>query len=763
MLPNHTFSTVIGGIRVTAESGKLAEQAGGSVTFKVGDCVLLATATMSKTAMQGMDFFPLSAEYEERLYAAGRIPGSFFRREGKPSTKAVLTSRLIDRPLRPLFPKGMRNEVQVIVTALSSDSIYHLDTLAVNAASCAIAISDIPWNGPIAAIRIAYINGELVVEPTIPESETSSLDLRVAGSRDAILMVEASGNEIPEELMLKALTLAHEKMQPMIDMQEEMRRQIGKPKRELTYYGLENPMLEPVQERVGDRLFNIIAEQTVRQERGDAITTLTEEIVAEFVAENPEVNKVQIEEAIQTQIKMIVRDRILHDGIRPDGRDYKTIRELSAEVGLLPRTHGSGLFRRGQTQVMSIVTLGMPREAEKLDGLFPEDTRRYIHHYNFPPFSTGETWPMRGPKRREIGHGALAENALIPVIPSEEEFPYTIRVVSEVLSSNGSTSQGSVCASTLALMDGGVPIKKPVAGIAMGLIYDDETGKYAILTDIQGMEDHLGDMDFKVAGTADGITAIQMDIKLTGISLAMMTEALSQAKQARLDILKMMNSVISAPRAELGKYAPRMLTTKINPDQIGAVIGKGGSTIRSIQDEFAVVIDIQEDGTVLIAGIDGERSALAVGYIERLTRGVTPGEVYTGKVVRIVDFGAFVELLPGIEGLVHISQLAPTRIKSVDSVVNIGDEIMVMVIDVDNNDKVRLSRKAVLNGWTLEEARADDSGGSRPSGGGGGGDRRSSGGGGGGDRRSSGGGSGDRRSSSGGSGDRRGGGGGGRR
>ena len=756
MLPNHTFSTVIGGIRVTAESGKLAEQAGGSVTFKVGDCVLLATATMSKKAMQGLDFFPLSAEYEERLYAAGRIPGSFFRREGKPSTKAVLTSRLIDRPLRPLFPKGMRNEVQVIVTALSSDSIYHLDTLAVNAASCALTISDVPWDGPIAAIRIAYINGELVVEPTIPESETSSLDLRVAGSRDAILMVEASGNEIPEELMLKALTLAHEKMQPMIDMQEEMRRQIGKPKRELTYYGLENPMLEPVQERVGDRLFNIIAEQTVRQERGDAITTLKEEIVAEFVAENPEVNKVQIEEAIQTQIKMIVRDRILHDGIRPDGRDYKTIRELSAEVGLLPRTHGSGLFRRGQTQVMSIVTLGMPREAEKLDGLFPEDTRRYIHHYNFPPFSTGETWPMRGPKRREIGHGALAENALIPVIPSEEEFPYTIRVVSEVLSSNGSTSQGSVCASTLPLMDGGVPIKKPVAGIAMGLIYDDETGKYAVLTDIQGMEDHLGDMDFKVAGTADGITAIQMDIKLTGISLTMMTEALSQAKQARLDILEMMNSVISTPRAELGQYSPRMLSTKINPDQIGSVIGKGGSTIRSIQEEFEVSIDIQEDGTVLIAGIDGEKSALAIEYIERLTRGVTPGEVYTGKVVRVVDFGAFVELLPGLEGLVHISQLATTRIKSVDSVVNMGDEIMVMVIDVDSNDKVRLSRKAVLNSWTLEEARADDSGG-------GGGDRRSSGGGG--DRRPSGGGGGDRRPSGGGGGDRRsgGGGGGGRR
>ena len=728
------FSTQVGGHTVTVSTGKLAEQAGGAVTFRQGDAMLFTTTTMSKKAREGMDFFPLSVDFEEKLYAAGRIPGSFFRREGKASTRATLTARLTDRPLRPLFPKGMRNEVQVIITSFAADNIHHLDIMAVNSASCALTISDIPWNGPIGAIRVGYIDGELVANPTIPEMENSTLDLRLAGSSDAIIMVEAGANEVTEELMVEALAFGHKALQPLITLQEEMRAAVGKEKREVALIDESNPMLEPVQQRLGDRLFQTIASHTERHERGNAISTLTDEIVEAFVADDEDADTVAIRSAIQKMTKAIIRDRILQDGIRPDGRSYDQIRALSSEVGLLPRTHGSGLFKRGETQVMSIVTLGMPREAQKLDNIFNEESRRYIHHYNFPPYSTGETWFLRGPKRREIGHGALAENALRPMIPSEDVFPYTIRVVSEVLSSNGSTSQGSVCASTLALMDCGVPIKKPVAGVAMGLIYDDETGMYAILSDIQGMEDHLGDMDFKVAGTPDGITAIQMDIKISGLSMELMADALAQARVGRLTILDNMTAAMAQPRSQLSDNAPRMMTVKIEPDKIGAVIGKGGATVRSIQEEFGVDIDIQEDGTVLIAGADGGKSEMAVQYIEQLTKEMEAGEVYTGKVTRIVDFGCFVELMPGQEGLVHISQLAPHRVESVESVVKLGDEIMVMVTAVDSMGKVRLSRKAVLNNWTLEEAQADDGGGRRGGGGGGrGGDRR--GGGRGGDRR----------------------------
>ncbi len=743
MLPDQEFSCVVGGKTITVKTGRLAEQAGGSVTFSQGESALIAFTTMSKKPRVGLDFFPLSVDYEEKLYAAGRIPGSFFKREGRPTTKAILTSRLTDRPLRPLFPKGMRNDVQVIISALSSDSVAHLDVLAVNAASAALTISNIPWNGPIAAIRVAYIDGKLVANPDITDMENSTLDLRVAGSKDAIIMVEASADEIPEAIMVKGLAFAHAEMQPIITMIEEMRAAVGKEKDEVVIKAdSDNPMLEPVTAKMGDRLFDIISTSPERHDRGTKIRALTDELVEHFTAEDPDVDVSQIHGVIQKMTKAIVRDRILHDGIRPDGRKPEDIRELSSQVALWPRTHGSGLFRRGETQVMSIATLGMLKEAQRLDGLYPQDTSRYIHHYNFPPYSTGETWPMRGPKRREIGHGALAENALLPVIPSEEEFPYTIRVVSEVLSSNGSTSQGSVCASTLALMDCGVPIKKPVAGVAMGLVFDDETGMYQILSDIQGMEDHLGDMDFKVAGTPDGITAIQMDIKISGLSMDLMTKALEQARVGRLEILDSMIAVIAEPRAELTKYAPRLISLKIDPEQIGAVIGKGGSTVRSIQEEFGVTIDIQEDGTILIGGIDGEKSQQALEYIEKMTKGAEVGEIYTGKVVKITDFGAFIEVLPGVEGLVHISQLSPERVQSVDSVVKLGDEIMVMVTDVDSMGKTRLSRKAVLNGWSLSEARADDQpgggrGGNR--GGGRGGDRRGGGGGRGGDRRGGGG------------------------
>ncbi len=726
------YSTEVAGKKYTISTGKLAQQAGGAITIQVGESMLLATATMSSKAREGMDFFPLSVDFEEKLYAAGRIPGNFFRREGRASTKGVLAARLTDRPLRPLFPKGMRNEVQIIITSLASDDVHYLDVLAVNASSFALTISDVPWNGPIACIRVGYIDGQLVADPTIQEMENSSLDLRIAGSKDAIIMVEAGGDEVPEDIMVKGLAFGHKAMQPLIELQEQMRAEIGKEKREVELKNTDNPMMEAVQARLGNRLYELVVENEERHARGEAMKALSQEIEDSFVEEDEDVDKVAIHSAISTMYKAIVRDRILQDGVRPDGRAYTDIRDLSAEVGVLPRTHGSGLFQRGETQVLSIATLGMPREAERLDNLFPEDTRRYIHHYNFPPYSTGETWFLRGPKRREIGHGALAEQALLPMIPSEEEFPYTIRVVSEVLSSNGSTSQASVCASTLALMDTGVPIKKPVGGIAMGLVYDDETGMYAILTDIQGMEDHLGDMDFKVAGSREGITAIQMDIKISGLSMDLMTEALAQAKDARLQILDAMDEAIAAPRTKLNDNAPRMESVKIDPDKIGAVIGKGGATVRSIQEQFGVDVDIQEDGTVLIAGADGPKTKQALAYIEQLTKEVEEGEIFTGKVVRTVDFGAFVELMPGTEGLVHISQLASSRVPNVESVVKLGDEIMVMVTSVDSMGKVRLSRKAVLNNWTLAEAKDDDGGGRRGGGGSRGGGGR---GGRGGDRR----------------------------
>lgn len=711
MNEKHTYTATVGGQEIKIETGELAFQAGGAVSVRQGKSMLLATATMSSKPREGLNFFPLSVDFEEKLYAAGRIPGSFFKREGRPSTASILTSRLTDRPLRPLFPNGMRNDVQIIVTALASDNTNHLDVLTINAASIALTISDIPWNGPIGAVRVAHIDGQLVANPTIQEMEESDLDLKMAGSRDAIIMVEAGANEVPEALMVEALEFGHKAMQPLIDVQMEMREAVGKPKKEVEIFAVDDDLATRVKNEVGDRVTTIVATITDRYERNQAMRDLTDEVIETLVAEDEDTNPAHVYQTLQSMLKKAIRVRILKEGVRPDGRDYKSIRQLSSKVGLLPITHGSGLFQRGETQVLSVVTLGMPREAQRLDGLEPEERRRYLHHYNFPPFSTGETWPLRGPKRREIGHGALAATALRPMLPSEEEFPYTIRVVSEVLSSNGSTSQASVCASSLALMDCGVPIKEVVGGVAMGLVYDADDNDYAILTDIQGLEDHLGDMDFKVAGSKKGITAIQMDIKIDGLSMDLMRQALEQARIGRIEIIDSMIATMPSPRAELSDNAPRMVTIQIDPSQIGTVIGKGGSTVRSIQDEFGVEVDIGEDGTVFIAGVDGGRTDEAVALIEQMTRGAELGETYLGKVTRTTSFGAFIEILPGIEGMVHISQIARERIDKVEDALQVGDQVMVMVTNVDGDSgKVRVSRRAVLEDWTLEEARDSDSG-----------------------------------------------------
>jgi polyribonucleotide nucleotidyltransferase len=717
MLSEQVFKTQVGGKEIIIKTGKLAEQAGGAVTIQMGDSMLLATATMSKSVREGLDFFPLSVDFEEKMYAAGRIPGGFFRREGRPTTEAILTARLIDRPLRPLFPDGMRNEVQIIVTTLSSDSIHHLDIMGINAASAALHISDVPWNGPVGAVRVGYINGEFVASPTIPEMAESTLDLRIVGTRDAIIMVEAGANEISEDMLVEALTFGHEAVQPIIDLQEEMRAAIGKEKNAIETPETDLALAEAVKTRLGGRIREIVATTTDRSGRNEAIEAVREEVVNAFLEEDETIDPKAVRGVISDELKKAVRDQILYEGIRPDGRDYITIRELSSELGISPRAHGSGLFRRGQTQVLSLVALGTPREAQKLDGLYPEESRRFMHHYNFPPFSTGETWFLRGPKRREIGHGALAETALRPMIPDENTFPYTIRVVSEVLSSNGSTSQASICASSLALMDAGVPVKRPVAGVAMGLVKEGE--KYAILTDIQGMEDHLGDMDFKVAGTSEGVTALQMDIKIGGLSKELMAQALEQARAGRLQILESMQQTIAEPRSQMSPFAPRMLSLKIDPDKIGAVIGKGGATIRSLEETYEVSIDIQDDGTIFVAGVDGAKAEEAVKRIENMTQEPEPGQIYTGKVVRVTDFGAFVEFIPGMDGMIHISQISPEHLKRVEDAIQLGDEVMVMVTGVTGDGKVRLSRKAVLEGMTLEEARADDSpqGGGRSRGG----------------------------------------------
>jgi polyribonucleotide nucleotidyltransferase len=739
------YIATVGNRSVAIETGKLAPQAGGAVTVHLNDSIVFAAATMGGIRT-GIDFFPLSVEYEERMYAGGKIPGSFFRREGRPSTDAILTARLTDRPLRPLFPEGMRNEVQIIMYSLSADSDNPLDVLAINAASAAVMISDIPWNGPVGAVRVGRVGGEFVINPTFAEIEKSDLDLRIAGTRDAILMVEAGSDEIPEDVMVAALELGHKSIQPLIDLQLQMRAEVGKPKREITYALPDKVLQEKVYSMVSGPMNVLLDKPLMKAEFYTGMDILLQNLVGELipseggkvsVADETDVETVPefalpstpsleaVKEAFSEAEKKVVRERILEHGKRPDGRAPTDIRPIWCEVGFSPRAHGSGLFTRGETQVLTLATLGTLSEAQELDTLTPVDTKRYMHHYNFPPFSTGEVKMLRGQSRREIGHGALAERALLPVIPAEESFPYALRLVSEVLASNGSSSMASVCGSTLALMDTGVPIKAPVAGVAMGLVM--EGGKYVILTDIQGTEDHLGDMDFKVAGTAEGITALQMDIKISGLSTEIMKEALEQARQARLFILEKILEVIPAPRSELKPHTPRITTVKIPSDKIGAIIGPGGKNIRALQEETGTKIDIQEDGTVYIASTSGAGAELARERIEAITETPQLGRIYTGKVVRIADFGAFVEILPGQDGMVHISQLDSERVEKVENVVKMGDEITVMVTGIDPMGKIRLSRQAVLEGWTIEEAQERDarkSGGTRPSGSRSGGDRR---------------------------------------
>ena len=718
-MQKYTYTTKVGERDIIIETGTLAKLAGGAVSVRSGDSVLLATACGSKPR-EGVDFFPLSVDYEERLYAAGRIPGSFQRREGRPSDQAILVSRLIDRPLRPLFPKGMMNEVQVIVTALARDPEIHLDILSIIGASTAMMISDVPWEGPIGAVRVGFIDGEFVINPTVTQMAASTLDLRMAGTADAILMVEAGADELPEDLMLEALKLGHEAMQPIIEVQNKMRAELGKAKFVFTPVLSDPAVVAAANAWLGDRVRDAIANNPGKEAQYKALA----EAKAALLAALGETHEPKaLAHAFESIEKKVVRERILGDKIRPDGRGHGEIRPISVEVGILPRVHGSGLFTRGETQVLTVATLGTPGDTQKLDTLNAEETKRYMHHYNFPPFSTGEVTPNRGPKRREIGHGALAERALEPMIPAQESFPYTLRLVSEALSSNGSTSMASVCGSTLALMDAGVPIKAPVAGIAMGLITDGEVVsadlRYAILSDIQGLEDHLGDMDFKVAGTEHGINALQMDIKIHGLTYQIMEEALAQAREGRLSIMGKMLAVLPEPRKNLSEYAPRILTTHIDPEKIGKVIGPGGKMIRGLQEQYGVKIDINDDGSVFVSGAEGIGAEQALSEIEKMTEEIKIGRIYTGPVVRIEAYGCFVQLAPGVDGMVHISQLADYRVPSVEDVVQMGDEITVMVIDVDPTGKVRLSRQAVLEGWTPEEARERDrAGGGRPSGGG---------------------------------------------
>ncbi|HEX2980488.1 MAG TPA: polyribonucleotide nucleotidyltransferase, partial [Anaerolineaceae bacterium] len=601
------FLTTVGNKQVTIETGKLAGQAGGAVTIQLGDSMVFASATMGGVR-EGTDFFPLTVEYEERMYAGGRIPGSFFRKEGRPTEEAILTARLTDRPLRPLFPKDMRNEVQVIIFSVSADSENPLDILAINAASAALMISDIPWGGPVGAVRVSRVDGQFIVNPTFAEMALSDLDLRIAGTRDAILMVECGASEVSEKDMVEALEYGHRSMQPIIDLQERMAAELGKAKREISVVASDETLAAQVYERVEAPILEVLNRPYVKAEMYGGLDTVKEQLVAEMAPEDA-ARAALVKEAFEDALKRIVRRRILEDGIRPDRRGTEEIRPIWCEVGFSPRAHGSGIFTRGETQVLTLATLGTPKEAQELDSLTPTESKRYMHHYNFPPYSTGEVKMLRGSSRREIGHGALAERALLPVIPPETDFPYTLRLVSEVLSSNGSSSMASVCGSTLALMDTGVPIKAPVAGVAMGLIKEGD--RYQILTDIQGMEDHLGDMDFKVAGTDKGITALQMDIKIKGLSSEIMSKALEQARIARGKILDIMLSTIPAPRPQLKPHAPRITIIKVPVDKIGAIIGPGGKYIRALQEETGTKIDIDDDGSVFIAATTGDGEARA--------------------------------------------------------------------------------------------------------------------------------------------------------
>lgn len=689
----HVFSINWAGRPLVAEIGQMAKQANGAVLVRYGDTVVLSTATASKEA-KNVDFFPLTVNYEERLYAVGKIPGGFIKREGRPSEKAILASRLIDRPIRPLFAEGFRNEVQVVSMVMSVDQDCSPEMAAMFGSSLALTISDIPFEGPIAGVTVGRVDGEFVINPSVEQAEKSDIHLVVAGTKDAINMVEAGADEVPEEIMLEAIMFGHEEIKRLIAFQEEIAAQVGKEKMEIVLYELD-PQLEAEIRALAEAEIKKAVQVPEKLAREAAIDEVKASVIAKYEAQEADENTLkQVNEILYKLVKEEVRRLITEEKVRPDGRKIDEIRPLSSAVGLLPRTHGSGLFTRGQTQALSVCTLGALGDVQILDGLGIEETKRFMHHYNFPPFSVGETGAMRGPGRREIGHGALGERALEPVIPSEREFPYTIRLVSEVLESNGSTSQASICASTLAMMDAGVPIKAPVAGIAMGLVKSGD--HYTILTDIQGMEDHLGDMDFKVAGTEKGVTALQMDIKIKGLSREILEEALQQAKKGRMEILRHMLQTISEPRKELSKYAPKILTMQINPDKIRDVIGPSGKQINKIIEETGVKIDIEQDGTIFISSVNEEMNQKAKKIIEDIVREVEVGQIYLGKVKRIEKFGAFVELFSGKDGLVHISELAEERVGKVEDVVGIGDEILVKVTEIDKQGRVNLSRKAVL-------------------------------------------------------------------
>ncbi|MGH0596673.1 polyribonucleotide nucleotidyltransferase [Bacillus mycoides] len=699
------FSIDLAGRQLTIETSQLAKQANGAVLVRYGDTAVLSTATASKEP-KNVDFFPLTVNYEERLYAVGKIPGGFIKREGRPSEKAILASRLIDRPIRPLFADGFRNEVQVVSIVMSVDQDCSSEMAAMLGSSLALSISDIPFEGPIAGATVGRINGEFVINPTVEQQEQSDMHLVVAGTKDAINMVEAGADQVPEETMLEAIMFGHDEIKRLIAFQEEIVQAVGKEKTAVRLYEVDADLNQAVREMAETDMHSAIQVHE-KHAREDAISVVKKRVIEHYEAQEADADTLgQVSEILYKIVKEEVRRLITVEKIRPDGRKGDEIRPLASEVGILSRTHGSGLFTRGQTQALSICTLGALGDVQILDGLGVEESKRFMHHYNFPSFSVGETRPMRGPGRREIGHGALGERALEPVLPSEKDFPYTVRLVSEVLESNGSTSQASICGSTLAMMDAGVPLKAPVAGIAMGLVKSGE--HYTILTDIQGMEDHLGDMDFKVAGTAKGVTALQMDIKIDGLSREILEEALQQAKVGRMHILNHMLSVIAEPRIELSAYAPKIITMAINPDKIRDVIGPSGKQINKIIEETGVKIDIEQDGTVFISSINQEMNEKAKKIIEDIVREVQVGEIYLGKVKRVEKFGAFVELFSGKDGLVHISELALERVGKVEDVVKIGDEISVKVIEIDKQGRVNLSRKVLLKEEQEKEAAKEE-------------------------------------------------------
>ena len=690
------YSMDLAGRKLQIETGKLAQLAGGSVLVKYGETVVLVTATASKAPREGIDFFPLSVDFEEKLYSVGKIPGSFMKREGRPSENAILTSRVIDRPIRPLFPKDMRNDVAVVSAVLSVEQDNSPEIAAMIGSSIALSISDIPFNGPTGSVLVGYADGEYFINPTVEQKARSQMSVVVSGTKEKIVMIEAGSNEVTEEVMLEGITRAHEEIKKIVEFIEGITKEIGKAKFKYLSSEVSKDIFNAVSEYAKDKLKEAI-QTTDKSQRDENFTKLSEEVQEHFKEIFPE-NKATISECLYKLEKKTVRKMILEESKRPDGRGVDDLRQLTAEVSILPRTHGSGLFARGQTQVLTVATLGAMGDEQMLDGIDEEESKRYMHHYNFPSYSVGETRPSRGPGRREIGHGALAERALLPVIPTEVEFPYTIRLVSEVLSSNGSTSQGSVCASTLALMDAGVPIKAPVAGISVGLITDEhDNNKYVLINDIQGIEDFFGDMDFKVAGTKKGITAIQVDIKTDGLTKEIIKEALYKTKKSREYILdEVMLKAIAEPRKELSKYAPKILTTIIDPDKIREVIGPGGKMINKIIAETGAKIDIEDDGRVFVSAVNAAGAQKAIDIIEGIAKDAEIGKIYMGKVQRIMPFGAFVEFLPGKEGLVHISKLDTSRVEKVEDVVKVGDEIMVKVMEIDKQGRINLSRKDAM-------------------------------------------------------------------